>query len=229
MSIYSSKKWAVFADSLRNCWSLQIPDGAHSIIIGKWGEIPEQLAIVGGNCSIHGFNKKSEDVLWTVTGDNVSSLALLDFNGDGFNEVSAVRRRTSVSNRFLILFSSWSSVRKTTISESFVKISWLLKCKKQKLSSHSVHSPVRGSDMPYPMAQSVSTNVQRAIGELSPETSPSFSNLSMFTATGSMNWWPAGVAAKSVPPSDAGENDHLISFRLGGHSKWPNGWSDLQG
>jgi len=55
--------------------------------IGKWGELPEQLAIVGGNCSIHGFNKKSEDVLWTVTGDNVSSLALLDFNGDGYNEV----------------------------------------------------------------------------------------------------------------------------------------------
>ncbi len=55
--------------------------------IGRWGELPEQLAIVGGNCSIHGFNKKSEDVLWTVTGDNVSSLALLDFNGDGYNEV----------------------------------------------------------------------------------------------------------------------------------------------
>ncbi|CAF2512234.1 unnamed protein product [Rotaria sp. Silwood2] len=62
-------------------------DGAHAIIIGKWGELPEQLAIVGGNCSIHGFNKRSEDVLWTVTGDNVSSLALLDFNSDGYNEL----------------------------------------------------------------------------------------------------------------------------------------------
>ncbi|CAF3537670.1 unnamed protein product [Rotaria sordida] len=63
------------------------PDGAHAITIGQWGELPEQLAIVGGNCSIHGFNKKSEDVLWTVTGDNVSSLALLDFNSDGYNEL----------------------------------------------------------------------------------------------------------------------------------------------
>ncbi|CAF4707135.1 unnamed protein product, partial [Rotaria socialis] len=63
------------------------PDGAHAITIGQWGELPEKLAIVGGNCSIHGYNKKSEDVLWTVTGDNVSSLALLDFNGDGYNEV----------------------------------------------------------------------------------------------------------------------------------------------
>ncbi|CAF0997148.1 unnamed protein product [Rotaria sordida] len=65
----------------------EIQDGAHAITIGKWGELPEQLAIVGGNCSIHGFNKKSEDVLWTVTGDNVSSLALLDFNSDGYNEL----------------------------------------------------------------------------------------------------------------------------------------------
>ncbi|CAF2424281.1 unnamed protein product [Rotaria sp. Silwood2] len=63
------------------------PDGAHAITIGHWGELPEQLAIIGGNCSIHGFNKKSEDVLWTVTGDNVSSLALLDFNSDGYNEL----------------------------------------------------------------------------------------------------------------------------------------------
>ncbi|CAF3181696.1 unnamed protein product [Rotaria socialis] len=63
------------------------PDGAHAITIGQWGELPEKLAIVGGNCSIHGYNKKSEDVLWTVTGDNVSSLALLDFNGDGYNEL----------------------------------------------------------------------------------------------------------------------------------------------
>ena len=63
------------------------PDGALAITIGKWGKISEQLAIVGGDCSIHGFNKKCEDVLWTVTGDNVSSLALLDFTGDGYNEV----------------------------------------------------------------------------------------------------------------------------------------------
>jgi Bardet-Biedl syndrome 2 protein len=55
--------------------------------IGKWGELREQLVIIGGNCSIHGINRDSEDVLWTVTGDNVSSLALLDFNNDGYNEV----------------------------------------------------------------------------------------------------------------------------------------------
>ncbi len=88
MLIYFIKKFVKININLFELLFLyQIPDGAHAIIIGTWGEIPEQLAIVGGNCSIHGFNKKSEDVLWTVTGDNVSSLALLDFNSDGYNEV----------------------------------------------------------------------------------------------------------------------------------------------
>ncbi|CAF2163704.1 unnamed protein product [Rotaria magnacalcarata] len=65
----------------------EIQDGANAITIGSWGELPETLAIVGGNCSIHGFNKKCEDILWTVTGDNVSALSLLDFNSDGYNEL----------------------------------------------------------------------------------------------------------------------------------------------
>lgn len=44
-------------------------------------------AIVGGNCSIMALDKTGEEVLWTVTGDNVTSLELLDFNADGYNEL----------------------------------------------------------------------------------------------------------------------------------------------
>ncbi len=33
------------------------------------------------------LNSLGEEVLWTVTGDNVCSLALLDFNLDGYNEL----------------------------------------------------------------------------------------------------------------------------------------------
>ena len=75
-----------------NFWLLlfsQIQDGAYAITIGKWGEILEPLVIVGGNCSINALNKRSDNVLWTVIGDSVSSLALLDFNSDGYNEVRA--------------------------------------------------------------------------------------------------------------------------------------------
>ncbi|XP_059160639.1 Bardet-Biedl syndrome 2 protein homolog [Physella acuta] len=63
------------------------PDGANAIKIGRIGSIPSPLAIVGGNCSILGYNQQGEDNFWTVTGDNVQSLCLMDFNGDGQNEL----------------------------------------------------------------------------------------------------------------------------------------------
>ncbi|XP_074660116.1 BBSome complex member BBS2-like [Tubulanus polymorphus] len=63
------------------------PDGANAIAIGRLGEIESPLAIVGGNCSLLGFDYSGNDSFWTVTGDNVCSLALLDFNGNGQNEL----------------------------------------------------------------------------------------------------------------------------------------------
>ncbi|XP_041369340.1 Bardet-Biedl syndrome 2 protein homolog [Gigantopelta aegis] len=63
------------------------PDGSNAIIVGKLGSIETPLAIIGGNCSIQGFDKGGNDSFWTVTGDNVCSLAMLDFNADGQNEL----------------------------------------------------------------------------------------------------------------------------------------------
>ncbi|KAK3767058.1 hypothetical protein RRG08_054106 [Elysia crispata] len=63
------------------------PDGANALTIGKLGAIESPLAIVGGNCSIQGYNKDGEDNFWTVTGDNVQSLCLLDYNNNGQNEL----------------------------------------------------------------------------------------------------------------------------------------------
>ncbi|CAH1786241.1 unnamed protein product [Owenia fusiformis] len=63
------------------------PDGANSIVLGTLGSIDSPLAIVGGNCSIMGYDIEGEDKFWTVTGDNVCSLALVDFNGDGKDEL----------------------------------------------------------------------------------------------------------------------------------------------
>lgn len=45
------------------------------------------LAIIGGNCALQGFNHEGRDLFWTVTGDNVNSLALCDFDGDGKKEL----------------------------------------------------------------------------------------------------------------------------------------------
>ncbi|XP_064385586.1 Bardet-Biedl syndrome 2 protein homolog isoform X2 [Halichondria panicea] len=45
------------------------------------------LAFVGGNCAITGLDHEGQDSFWTVTGDNVCSLALADFNSDGRSEL----------------------------------------------------------------------------------------------------------------------------------------------
>ncbi|CAG0880919.1 unnamed protein product [Cyprideis torosa] len=65
----------------------EIPDGIKTLTLGLLGAIENPLAIIGGNCSLHGFDHQGHDPFWTVTGDDVSSLALLDFDGDGDSEL----------------------------------------------------------------------------------------------------------------------------------------------
>ncbi|CAG2065772.1 unnamed protein product, partial [Timema podura] len=57
------------------------------MVIGKLGSDTTPLALVGGNCSLQGFDCKGKDIFWSVTGDNVCSLTLLDFDQDGENEL----------------------------------------------------------------------------------------------------------------------------------------------
>ncbi|XP_065902688.1 Bardet-Biedl syndrome 2 protein homolog [Dysidea avara] len=63
-----------------------LPDGAGALLVDI-DTRPNPVLYVGGNCSIQGFDYHGNDMFWTVTGDNVCSLALCDFNGDGENEL----------------------------------------------------------------------------------------------------------------------------------------------
>ncbi|XP_072488388.1 BBSome complex member BBS2 isoform X1 [Notamacropus eugenii] len=65
----------------------EVTDGANAIVLGTLGDIPSPLAIIGGNCALQGFDYEGNDLFWTVTGDNVHSLALCDFDGDGKKEL----------------------------------------------------------------------------------------------------------------------------------------------
>uniref|UniRef100_A0A8C8M294 BBSome complex member BBS2 n=1 Tax=Oncorhynchus tshawytscha TaxID=74940 RepID=A0A8C8M294_ONCTS len=65
----------------------EVTDGANAIVLGKLGNIESPLAIIGGNCALQGFDYEGNDQFWTVTGDNVRSLVLCDFTGDGKNEL----------------------------------------------------------------------------------------------------------------------------------------------
>ncbi|MEE6499725.1 hypothetical protein FKM82_003571 [Ascaphus truei] len=65
----------------------EIADGANAVVLGSLGDIAAPLALIGGNCSLQGFDCRGNDLFWTVTGDNVRSLALCDFDGDGKKEL----------------------------------------------------------------------------------------------------------------------------------------------
>uniref|UniRef100_A0A8B9FPX2 Bardet-Biedl syndrome 2 protein homolog n=1 Tax=Amazona collaria TaxID=241587 RepID=A0A8B9FPX2_9PSIT len=65
----------------------EVSDGANAIVLGNLGDISSPLAIIGGNCALQGFDYEGNDLFWTVTGDNVHSLALCDFDGDGKAEL----------------------------------------------------------------------------------------------------------------------------------------------
>ncbi|MBN3311028.1 BBSome complex member BBS2 [Amia ocellicauda] len=65
----------------------EVTDGANAIVLGELGDMPSPLAVIGGNCALQGFDHRGNDLFWTVTGDNVRSLVLCDFTGDGKNEL----------------------------------------------------------------------------------------------------------------------------------------------
>lgn len=64
-----------------------MPDGVTAATIGNIETYPNPILIIGGNCSIQGFDWRGQEVFWTVTGDYVRSMLLIDINSDGVNEV----------------------------------------------------------------------------------------------------------------------------------------------
>lgn len=64
-----------------------VPDGVSTLLYGKVQSIEAPLVVVGGNCSIQGFDAEGLELFWTVTGDNVSAMAFCDADGDGANEL----------------------------------------------------------------------------------------------------------------------------------------------
>ena len=60
----------------------EVQDGVNALIVGKMGRNSQPMVIAGGNCSILGFDGKGNETFWTVTADNVSSLALCDVHAN---------------------------------------------------------------------------------------------------------------------------------------------------
>lgn len=71
----------------RDLFFKDVPDGVSCIVVGRTGSATTPLAIVGGSCSVQGFDSSGQEVFWSVTGGNVTALALADIDEDGQNEL----------------------------------------------------------------------------------------------------------------------------------------------
>lgn len=60
----------------------EVSDGVNCIVFGSLAAGAAPLALAGGNCSIVGFNADGSEEFWTVTGDNVSALALMGWSAN---------------------------------------------------------------------------------------------------------------------------------------------------
>jgi Bardet-Biedl syndrome 2 protein len=64
-----------------------VQDGVNAMAFGWLPNVDRPLCIVGGNCSIQGFGHEGTELFWTVTGDNVTSMAFCDVDEDKQNEL----------------------------------------------------------------------------------------------------------------------------------------------
>ena len=55
----------------------------NTLVFGSFKEIGSPLVIVGGNCSLIGYDLYGEERFWSITGDNIQALEFLDFDKDG--------------------------------------------------------------------------------------------------------------------------------------------------
>lgn len=65
----------------------ECPDGVKAMTLGSFKDGKNQIVMVGGNSSVHGFDHQGNEIFWTAVGDVVTALILMDFNKDGSNEV----------------------------------------------------------------------------------------------------------------------------------------------
>mmetsp|Transcript_89835 Transcript_89835/g.159798 ORF Transcript_89835/g.159798 Transcript_89835/m.159798 type:complete len:717 (-) Transcript_89835:84-2234(-) len=65
----------------------EVHDGVNVIAYGQLPAIEQPVCVVGGNCSVQAFDHEGNEIYWTVTGDNVSSLAFCDVDDDGAPEL----------------------------------------------------------------------------------------------------------------------------------------------
>uniref|UniRef100_A0A7S0QX50 Bardet-Biedl syndrome 2 protein homolog n=1 Tax=Pyramimonas obovata TaxID=1411642 RepID=A0A7S0QX50_9CHLO len=65
----------------------EVADGVNVITHGSIPMVDVPVVVVGGNCSIQGYDAEGNEPFWTVTGDNVSAMIFADVDEDGSTEL----------------------------------------------------------------------------------------------------------------------------------------------
>jgi Bardet-Biedl syndrome 2 protein len=65
----------------------EILDGVYCLTTGMFSNFSYPICLVGGNCSLQGFDLTGEEKFWTVSGGNTVCLALNDVDDDSFQEL----------------------------------------------------------------------------------------------------------------------------------------------
>jgi Bardet-Biedl syndrome 2 protein len=66
----------------------EIADGVREMVIGKLGSTTnDNMAIIGGNCSIIGLDNRGAEAFWTVCGDNVGAMSFVENSKKQYNDL----------------------------------------------------------------------------------------------------------------------------------------------
>ena len=61
-------------DENKDLFDREVPEGVNTMTFGTFPLIGAPMVVVGGNCSIYGYDFSNDERFWTVTGDNARAL-----------------------------------------------------------------------------------------------------------------------------------------------------------
>jgi Bardet-Biedl syndrome 2 protein len=71
----------------KTLFNKEINDGVYCLASGIFSNYTFPICLVGGNCSLQGFDINGDEKFWTVTGGNTLCLSLNDVDDDSYQEV----------------------------------------------------------------------------------------------------------------------------------------------
>lgn len=87
----------------KDVFYIECQDGVKAITCGYFKDNTFPLVFVGGNSSVHGYDHNGKEMFWTVVGDVVTALILLDYNKDGMKEVLILSQNDSLYKSIILV------------------------------------------------------------------------------------------------------------------------------